>query len=170
MWRHWSLGILIQPTNTFLFQTSVVHQNQDFKRFIAVYFIFLAVIFFFQMKSHPLGLQWRKLCSRTEAETFKYNLRKAKQFTRKVWTHIGQGGCWVLHFPWWKNMEDSLGEIFSYLLLVFWFTIHLCFFRKYQIFTPLQERDLKCPSHWKLNMNMFLSLKHSHFIECIYHG
>lgn len=39
------------------FQTSVVHQNQDFKRFIAVYFIFLAVIFFFQMKSHPLGLR-----------------------------------------------------------------------------------------------------------------
>lgn len=110
------------------------------------------------MKSRPLGLQWSKLCSRTEAEIFKYKLRKRKAVYQKSLSSHRPRGYWVLHFPWWKNIEDSLGETFSYLLLVFWFPIHLCFCRKYQIFTPLQERDLKCPSHWTLNVSMFLSL------------
>lgn len=109
------------------------------------------------MMSCSLGLQWSKLYSSTEAEAFKYTQRKkAKQFTRKVSAHIGQGDYWVLHFPWWKNIEDSLGETFSYLLLVFWFPIHVCFCRKYQIFAPVQEGDLKCPSHWTATVNVLL--------------
>lgn len=107
----------LPPPNTPVLQTSVAHQNQDFKELVL--FIFPAVIFFsFKMKSCAPKLSVKEVLQQYWSRCIHIEDGKSRTLFQKSFSsHRPRGLCFPSCLM--EEFEDNLGETFSYLLLIF---------------------------------------------------